>query len=246
MNKDKDRDLAAGRALTLWMKANGYSDSRLAREIQRSTPAVATWRKGTRPMPRERAWLEQKLGWNWDTPPGEDYVPSTVNVEVPPAPVPGVAAAPPKTIRRRAAKAAEAPAAEAKAEAAPKARAKARRPEAAAAITEKMLEPGSIEGLLLARTVIGEHRPLDPANPTDSIALSVFADLVEAEVTRRGKSNRTVREVIEVRQLVLGHRNPAECLAFLRAHTKYSAEVLDMAARSLPGTEASAPAMAEA
>lgn len=78
-SKNPERDQAAGRALTKWMRANGYSDSRLAREVQRSVPAVATWRKGTRPMKRERDWLAQKLGWEWDNPPGCDYAPGSVS-----------------------------------------------------------------------------------------------------------------------------------------------------------------------
>lgn len=69
--KDRARDKAAGRALAAWMKSKGFTDGKLAKEIGGPTPTVATWRKGTRPMPAARKALAKLTGWNWDNPP--DY-----------------------------------------------------------------------------------------------------------------------------------------------------------------------------
>lgn len=73
--KNIERDLQAGRALAAWMKVNGYTDKKLGQEASMSEPTVATWRKGTRPTGRAREWLADRVGWEWDDPPGADYAP---------------------------------------------------------------------------------------------------------------------------------------------------------------------------
>lgn len=83
--KNPERDQVAAAAFVKWKTVNEYSDGQIAKLVGRSAAAVATWRNGTRPMARERDVLEKLTGWNWDSPPGDDYTPTKTVVAAPKA-----------------------------------------------------------------------------------------------------------------------------------------------------------------
>lgn len=73
--KNPERDQVAAAAFVKWKTVNELSDGQIAKMVGRSAAAVATWRNGTRPMARERDVLASLTGWNWDSPPDNDYAP---------------------------------------------------------------------------------------------------------------------------------------------------------------------------
>ena len=176
--KNYARDIAAGQTLARWMHDNDYSDGMLAREISRSAATVATWRKGTRPNPREREWLAVKLGWSWDDPPGWD--PSTATPADPVVP---------------------------------------------ASTTP------NIEGLLLVKRALSGTEVIDPSTSLGRLVTSCCLELVEAALDKHLKRHAASRELHEVYTLVLGHKDPAAILSFLRAHGTVSDEVLSSVER---------------
>jgi hypothetical protein len=101
--------------------------------------------------------------------------------------------------------------------------------------------PDSIEGLMLANTAlraaIASKRKLNPSNPDDALTLKVCVKLLDAEVDRRSVEIVNHQKTVGLRELVLGHRDPKEALAFLRLHAGVDASILDAIEQALPAVQ---------
>lgn len=220
MPKNKDLDLKVGTRLTLWMKAMGLTDGKLAKLVGSAAPTVATWRVGTRPTKQWLGGLSQVTGWDWTKP---ETIAALTDEQI----LEQV-----KTVRSadEVEKSLQKPAR------------KPRTVAEAAEVPSEVLTFGSFAGLTRARDAIREvlttGRVLNPADAADQLVLNLVDEALTSEVSRRANEDADFKSATEIRNLVLGHKNPDALLAFLR--TNVDPKIMKDVERTLPGVSASA------